>query len=239
MLDEYAPPGIFHAVDHAVFSPVEAFAAALGRVSRAFVVVLDACGVGELPDAAAYGDAGENTLGHLAREAGGLALPTLAAPRTRFDSRCGRRAPPRSPVVHGRLHALGPGKDSTAGHWELMGIVVSQAPPTYPSGFPDEVIELVRRGQQARDHLQPPLQRARRDRGLRCEHVRTGDLIVYTSQDSVLQIAAHEHVVPSEELYAVCQQVRALATRRARRRAGDRAPVRRFRHGFSAHGRPA
>ena len=111
---------------------------------RAFVVVLDACGVGALPDAADYGDAGTNTLGHLADAVGGLSLPTLE--RLGLGSILPLRgiAPSGAPVVHGRLWALGPGKDSTAGHWELMGVVVSSPAPTYPEGFPPEVVERVR-----------------------------------------------------------------------------------------------
>src|SRR6202011_10178 len=102
---------------------------------RAFVVVLDACGVGALPDADSYGDAGTNTLDHLARAVDGLELPTLE--RLGLGSiipLAGVRSAER-PVLHGRLHALGPGKDSTAGHWELMGVVMPRALPTYPDGF--------------------------------------------------------------------------------------------------------
>ncbi len=175
---------------------------------RAFVIVLDACGVGALPDAADYGDAGSNTLAHLAREAGGLRLPTLA--RLGLGSILPLQGVPTAtnPVLHGRLQALGPGKDSTAGHWELMGVVAPRALPTYPGGFPSEVVDLVRyvsgrevicnstrNGIQAIDEF-----------GTR--HLQGGELIVYTSQDSVLQIAAHTDLVSPEELYAICARVR-------------------------------
>src|ERR1700730_2197245 len=102
---------------------------------RAFVVVIDACGVGELPDAAEDGDAGANTLLHVAEAGGGLALPTLRC--LGLGNIRGPPGPPPSaaPVMHGRVHALGPGKDSSAGHWELMGVVVPQPPPTYPDGL--------------------------------------------------------------------------------------------------------
>jgi phosphopentomutase len=176
---------------------------------RAFVVVLDACGVGALADAADYGDAGTNTLGHLARRLGGLRLPTLEA--LGLGSIIELEGVPAAPdpVLHGRLHALGPGKDSTAGHWELMGVVAPVPPPTYPAGFPNEVLALVT---------------AASGRGVLCnrasngleavdrfgsEHLRTGRLIVYTSEDSVLQIAAHVDIVSPEELYAICAEVRA------------------------------
>ena len=178
-------------------------------MSRAFVVVLDACGVGALPDAAAYGDAGANTLGHLAVQTGGLVLPTLG--RLGLGSILPLQGvePAAAPVLHGRLHALGPGKDSTAGHWELMGVVTSQPPPTYPAGFPDEVIELVREISGRGVVCNRPYNGIDAIEHFGAEHVRTGELIVYTSQDSVLQIAAHDRVLAPQQLYAVCQRVRA------------------------------
>jgi len=175
---------------------------------RAFVVVLDACGVGAAADAAEYGDAGTNTLAHLADHLGGLELPALQGlglgsilPLTGLS----RAA---APVVHGRLAPLGPGKDSTAGHWGLMGVAAPGRLPTYPDGFPAEVIEIVR-GASGRGVICN-----RPDNGLTAiedfgaEHVARGELIVYTSQDSVLQIAAHVDVVAPEELYAICRRVR-------------------------------
>jgi phosphopentomutase len=175
---------------------------------RAFVVVLDACGVGALPDAAEYGDAGTNTLGHLAEAVDGLSLPTLE--RLGLGSIVPLRgvAPSRSPVVHGRLHALGPGKDSTAGHWELMGVVASVPAPTYPDGFPPEVVERVRAaaGRDTIGHLPSEGLAALHRWGP--EHLGDGALIVYTSADSVLQIAAHADVVGVDDLYAACARVR-------------------------------
>src|SRR5947207_5251204 len=112
-------------------------------VSRAFVVVLDACGVGALPDAVDYGDRGTNTLGHLAERLGGLRVPTLAALGLGSILDLHGVAPASAPVVHGRLHPLGPGKDSTTGDRELMGVVATERMPTYPSGFPDEVLDVV------------------------------------------------------------------------------------------------
>jgi len=173
------------------------------------VIVLDACGVGELPDAAAYGDSGCNTLAHVAREAGGLKLPTLAGLGLGSIVQLDGVGPAREPAVHGKLHPLGPGKDSTAGHWELMGVVTPRPLPTYPDGFPPEVMELVRavsgRGvicNGVRNGIQ-----AITEFGAR--HLERGELIVYTSQDSVLQIAAHNDLVAPRELYAICQRVRA------------------------------
>jgi len=175
---------------------------------RAFVVVLDACGVGALPDAAEYGDAGTNTLGHVAEAVGGLSLPTLE--RLGLGSIVPLRgvAPSPAPVVHGRLHALGPGKDSTAGHWELMGVVASEPAPTYLDGFPPEIVERVRAaaGRDTIGHL-PSEGLAALDRW-GADHLGGGGLIVYTSVDSVLQIAGHEDVLAVDDLYAACARVR-------------------------------
>jgi phosphopentomutase len=182
-------------------------------VRRAFVIVLDACGAGALPDAADYGDAGANTLGHLADELGGLQLPVLQALGLGSALPLRGVPPSRDPVVHGRLHALGAGKDSTAGHRELMGLVAERMPPTYPSGFPDEVLDLVRDAAGGRGVICN-----RPDNGIEAietfgdAHVRDGELIVYTSQDSVLQIAAHVEVIAPDELYGICERVRAAMT---------------------------
>jgi phosphopentomutase len=179
------------------------------------VVVLDACGVGALPDSADYGDSGANTLGHLAAAAGGLRLPTLE--RLGLGSIVDIVGVPAAaePVLHGRLRPLGFGKDSTAGHWELMGVISPQL-PRYPEGFPDEVIEIVHAASGRPVVCNRPYNGigAIADFGQR--HLETGALIVYTSQDSVLQIAAHEEVVAPDELYEVCRQVRAaLSTHHA------------------------
>jgi phosphopentomutase len=178
-------------------------------VSRAFVVVLDACGVGALPDAADYGDAGANTLGHLARAAGGLMLPTLGRLGLGSILELAGVPPSPHPVLHGCLHALGPGKDSTAGHWELMGVVMAQRPPTYPQGFPAEVIDLVAASSGRGVVCNRPCNGIEAIEGCGGEQLRTGSLIVYTSQDSVLQVAAHVDVVTPEELYRICADVRA------------------------------
>ena len=180
--------------------------------ARAAVVVLDACGVGALPDAAAYGDEGANTLGHLAEAAGGLDLPVLGGLGLGSILPLPGVPPAPEPAVHGRLHPLGPGKDSTTGHWELMGVVAPAPLPTYPDGFPPEVLARVREltgrgvlGNQALNGLEA-IERYGE------EHLRTGELIVYTSVDSVLQVAAHVDVVAPEELYAGCRAVRGAMT---------------------------
>jgi phosphopentomutase len=178
-------------------------------VRRAFVIVLDACGVGALPDAADYGDTGADTLGHLAASLGGLRLPTLGALGLGSAHPLRGVSPASAPVLHGRLHALGAGKDSTAGHRELMGLVAERPPPTYPEGFPPEVIAIISAAAGGRGVICN-----RSDNGIEAiesfgaKHVHEGDLIVYTSQDSVLQIAAHVGVVAPAELYGICARVR-------------------------------
>jgi phosphopentomutase len=177
-------------------------------VKRAFVVVLDACGVGALPDASDYGDAGTNTLGHLAREVGGLDVPTLGAMGLGSITELAGVAPAPGPVLHGRLHALGAGKDSTAGHWELMGIVAATMPPTFPDGFPPEVVAMVSAASGRGVLCNRPSNGLEAIERFGATHVTGGDLIVYTSQDSVLQIAAHVDVVALDELYEICAAVR-------------------------------
>ena len=179
-----------------------------GYARRAFVLVIDACGVGELPDAAAYGDAGTNTLAHLAEELGGLELPILGSLGLGSIVPVLGVSPSIDPAIYGRLHPLGPGKDSITGHWELMGVVAEQALPTYPQGFPRPLVErLVAVSGHGVICNRP-------DNGLAAieefgaEHLRTGALILYTSQDSVLQLAAHVERVPVEDLYRACAVVR-------------------------------
>ena len=176
---------------------------------RAIVLVIDACGVGALSDAAEYGDAGTNTLAHLAESVGGLELPTLQRLGLGSILTLQGVAEAEHPAIHGRLHPLGPGKDSISGHWELMGVVQERAMPTYPHGFPEEVVA---RLQAVMGH---GVICNRPDNGLAAieefgeEHLRSGELILYTSQDSVLQLAAHVERVPVEELYRACEAARA------------------------------
>ena len=178
----------------------------MGR--RAFVVVLDACGVGALPDAADYGDAGTNTLVHLAVAAGGLELPVLQSLGLGSILPLEGVPPSPSPVVHGRLHALGPGKDSTSGHWELMGVVAGAPAPTYPDGFPPEIVERIERFAGHSVVCNAPWDGLAAIERFGEASLCDGALIVYTSQDSVLQIAAHEEALPAAQLWSLCAYVR-------------------------------
>lgn len=174
------------------------------------MVVIDACGAGELPDAAMYGDAGANTLGHLAGAVGGLKLPVFERLGLGSILPLEGVAPSPAPAIYGRLHALGPGKDSTAGHWELMGVVAPVAAPTYPGGFPASVIRVITDAAGGRGVIcNSPFNGIDVIDHYGAQQLRTGALIVYTSQDSVLQLAAHEDLIPTAELHEICRKVRA------------------------------
>jgi phosphopentomutase len=182
-------------------------------VARACVIVLDAVGAGELPDAADYGDEGSDTLGNVARAVGGLDLPNLEALGLgNVEPLEGCPPQPGAPAVAGRLFSRSKGKDTTTGHWELMGVVTPVAFPTYPHGFPDDVIDpfMNRTGRGVLGNV--PASGTEIIQELGEEHQKTGKWIVYTSGDSVFQIAAHEETVPLEELYEACRAARELLT---------------------------
>jgi phosphopentomutase len=180
---------------------------------RACVIVLDAVGVGALPDAQTYGDEGSDTLGNVARAVGGLDLPNLEA------LGLGNVAPldgcppqPGAPAVAGRLLERSKGKDTSTGHWELMGVVTPQPLPTYPHGFPHDVIDpfMHKTGRGVLGN--EPASGTEIIQELGDEHRRTGKWIVYTSADSVFQLAAHEDTIPLDELYEACAVARELLT---------------------------
>jgi phosphopentomutase len=178
---------------------------------RVIVVVLDGCGIGALPDADAYGDAGSNTLVNTARAVGGLRLPVLE--RLGLGTLApieGVRPVTDHEAAVGVMHERSAGKDSTTGHWELAGLLVPRAFPTYPRGFPPEIIHAF-----SREIGRPVLGNVAASgteiiQRLGPEHLQIGAPIVYTSADSVFQIAAHEMVVPVEQLYAWCRVARRL-----------------------------
>jgi phosphopentomutase len=180
---------------------------------RACVIVLDAVGAGELPDAAEFGDEGSDTLGNVARVVGGLDLPTLEAfGLGNVEELEGCPPQPGAPAVAGRLLARSKGKDTTTGHWELMGVVTPQALPTYAHGFPFEVIDpfMHRTGRGVIGNK--PASGTEIIQELGEEHQKTGKWIVYTSADSVFQIAAHEETIPLAELYDACRAAREILT---------------------------
>jgi phosphopentomutase len=182
-------------------------------MARAAVIVMDACGVGALPDAGEYaGDEGSNTLAHLAERVGGLALPNLGRLGLGSIIAIAGVPPAGEPVVHGRLHPLGPGKESTTGHWELMGVVPRHPLPTYPDGFPPDVVETLERVTGHRFCCNRPYSGTEVIEDYGRHHLETGELILYTSADSVLQIAAHVEVLGEPGLYAVCEAAREAMT---------------------------
>jgi phosphopentomutase len=181
-------------------------------MSRAFVIVIDACGAGELPDSGDYGDAGANTLGHVAEAAGGLRLPVMARLGLGNIMPLIGVAPVADPAVHGRLHPQGPGKDTITGHWELMGVITPVALRTYPDGFPPDIVDALRDATGRGVLCNRPYSGVQVIDDFGEQHLETGDLIVYTSADSVLQIAAHEAEVPLAELYAACAAAREIMT---------------------------
>ncbi len=180
---------------------------------RACVIVLDAVGAGELPDAADYGDEGSDTLGNVARAVGGLDLPNMEALGLgNVEPLEGCPPQPGAPAIAGRLLERSKGKDTTSGHWELMGIVTPTAMPTYPHGFPHDVLDPFshRTGRGVLGNV--PASGTEIIQELGEEQQRTGKWIVYTSADSVFQIAAHEETIPLEELYEGCRIAREILT---------------------------
>ncbi len=176
---------------------------------RIFVIILDGLGVGELPDAAKYGDVGSDTLGNLAEAVGGLDLPNLNTlglgcihPAKGLDC----TAVPKGSF--GKMAESSPGKDSTTGHWELGGLILKDPFPTYPDGFPDEITAAFRERTGLGMLGNCPASGTEIIQVHGAEHMRTGAPIIYTSADSVFQIAAHEQIIPLEDLYRICRIAR-------------------------------
>ena len=179
------------------------------RQRRAAVIVIDACGAGALPDAAAYGDPTDaNTIAHVAAGVGGLRLPTLERLGLGSIVPIEGIPPADDPALHGRLRPLGPGKDSTTGHWELMGVVVDAPLPTYPDGFPPDLVGRLEAATGLRFCANRPADGLAIIDELGEHHLRTGEVILYTSADSVLQLAAHDDVVSEPDLHAACEAAR-------------------------------
>jgi phosphopentomutase len=178
---------------------------------RAAIIVLDGLGIGPAPDTASYGDAGSDTLGNVARAVGGLTLPNLEALGLGRCAPLAGVAAVRSPrAAFGIAQPVSAGKDSTTGHWELCGLVLKSPFPTYPNGFPAEVIDEFSRRTGRGVLGNKPASGTRILDEYGEEHQRTGDWIVYTSADSVFQVAAHVETVPLATLYAACTEARAM-----------------------------
>jgi phosphopentomutase len=183
----------------------------MNAVKRVIVIVLDSMGVGELPDAAEYGDEGSNTLANTARAVGGLSLPHMQKLGLGNITAVVGVLPCTEPLgAYGRMAEASAGKDTTTGHWEMTGIYSPRPLPTYPKGFPKELIEEYERRIGRRTLGNYPRSGTVIIQELGEEHIRTGYPIVYTSADSVFQVAAHEEVIPIEELYRICQIAREM-----------------------------
>jgi phosphopentomutase len=178
---------------------------------RAAIIVLDGVGIGEAPDAASYGDVGSDTLGNLARAEGGLRLPNLARAGLGNIKPLEGVEPAGAPLAaYGLMLPASAGKDSTTGHWEIAGVHLERPFPTYANGFPPEVVRdfEVRTGRGVIGNVVGSGTAVMAEYGE--EHQRTGRWILYTSADSVFQVAAHEETIPLEELYAACETARAM-----------------------------
>src|SRR5215470_6952690 len=177
---------------------------------RIILIVLDSVGIGAQPDAADYGDAGRDTLGHIC-EKRGLYVPNFALLGLGNIRPLAGMRPAAAPTgSFGKATLLSPGKDTTAGHWEMAGIILDRPFPTYPRGFPLEFMEQFEQAIGRKTLGNYPASGTEIIKQLGEEHIKTGWPIVYTSGDSVFQIAAHEEVIPIEELYGYCKVARCL-----------------------------
>ena len=178
-------------------------------MKRVFLVVLDSVGVGALPDAEKYGDVGANTLGHILEQIS-VKLPFMSGMGLGKIPGIAYPVPMNAAGAYGRAAEVSPGKDTTTGHWELMGITLEQAFPTYPNGFPEDVMDAFEKAVGRKALGNYPASGTAILEELGEVHMKTGCPIVYTSADSVFQIACHEDVVPVEILYSWCEAARAI-----------------------------
>lgn len=183
------------------------------HINSVIVIIIDSLGAGELPDAERYGDVGSNTLGNTARAVGGLDIPNMQKLGLGNIIEIAGVPPADKPLAaYGKMAEVSAGKDTTTGHWEISGIILENPFPVFPEGFPREIIEefasKIGRRTMANEVASGTEIIAR----LGEEHIRTGYPIVYTSADSVFQIAAHEEVISPEELYRMCRIARQMLT---------------------------
>jgi phosphopentomutase len=182
-------------------------------IERIIIIVADACGVGELPDAGAYGDQGASTIPNVAKMVGGLQLPNLQQLGLGNIVPIQGVPPASSPTgSFGKMAEQSPGKDSTTGHWEMAGIILDAPFPVFPDGFPKDVVEEFERRSGRKTIGNIAASGTEIIERLGEEHLRTGALILYTSADSVFQLAAHEELIPVPEQYRICEIARELLT---------------------------
>lgn len=178
---------------------------------RIHLVVMDSVGIGEAPDAKSFGDEGSDTLGHIAERMGGLKMPNMEKLGLSNIRPIKGISPVDKPTAHfGKLQEASVGKDTMTGHWEIMGLNIDKPFKVYPNGFPQELIQALEEKTGRKVIGNKPASGTEILDELGEEHMKTGAIIVYTSADPVLQIAAHEEVVPLEELYKICEIAREL-----------------------------
>ncbi|MCT1401922.1 phosphopentomutase [Paenibacillus sp. p3-SID867] len=181
------------------------------RFDRIHLIVLDSVGIGEAPDAADFDDIGSDTLGHIARECGGLNMPNMAAlGLSNIREIEGVPAADKPRAYYTKMQEASNGKDTMTGHWEIMGLYIDTPFRVFPDGFPDELIQRIEEKTGRKVIGNKPASGTEIIEELGEEHVKTGALIIYTSADSVLQIAAHEDIVPLKELYEICEFCREI-----------------------------
>ncbi|ASS75035.1 phosphopentomutase [Tumebacillus algifaecis] len=179
--------------------------------NRIVFIVLDSCGIGEMYDAAEYGDQGSNTIGNIAKAVGGLNVPNLERLGLgKIHPIEGVRADLEATGAYGKMSELSAGKDTTNGHWEMMGIKLDKPLPTYPEGFPRDLMEKFEERIGRKTIGNYPASGTEIIKDLGEEHMKTGSPIIYTSGDSVFQIAAHEEIISLDELYSMCKIAREL-----------------------------
>ncbi len=179
------------------------------QFKRVFIIVMDSVGIGEAPDAEKYGDKGADTFGHIAEHMNGLDMPNMGKLGLSNIRRLKGIDPAEKPLAYyTKMQEASAGKDTMTGHWEIMGLYIDTPFRTFPDGFPDEVIHKLEENSGRKVIANKPASGTEIIEELGKEHMETGALIVYTSADSVLQIAAHEDIVPLEELYDICEYAR-------------------------------
>jgi len=178
---------------------------------RIHLIVMDSVGIGEAPDANAFGDTGSDTLGHIAEKMNGLTMPNLGKMGLSNIEPIKGIQPVEDPIAYfGKMQEASVGKDTMTGHWEIMGLNINQPFKVYPNGFPDELIAALEQKTGRKVIGNKPASGTEILDELGQEHMDTGAIIVYTSADPVLQIAAHEEIIPLEELYEICEIAREL-----------------------------
>jgi phosphopentomutase len=185
----------------------------MAQIKRVLLIVLDSVGVGALPDAAEYGDDGSDTLGNTAKAVGGLDLPNLASLGLGNIVEIEGVEPAEKPLAFfGKMAEASPGKDTTTGHWEMMGLKLETLFPTYPNGFPPQVMDAFEEaiGRGTLGNKTASGTGIMEELGE--EHMKTGKPIIYTSADSVFQITTHEGIIPIDELYRMCEVARKILT---------------------------